>query len=330
VNIYLTEGNGYNTLMTGREVMKARTGFVIYFILVVSIAIFMNYGKPIVVNKTVKFEEQWTNPKLISEIAVSDFVNTQAEKPSNHSLQDYKLVAHALGGIKYKRATNSLAAMKFNYTQNSLKLFEADLILSSDHVLVARHDWLPYLYDLLEQDVPDDKKLSPLTFEEFMGMKVNNEFYPLDFQTLAVILKNHPDIFLITDTKSTNPEEYRIQYNLIVKIAKEIDESILDRIVIEVYNEEMYEEVIKIYPFKNIFYALYMNTDSENKIINFCNTNHIEYIAIPRERVTQEFIKKLLDQNIKTFVHTVNDAGEVKELKAMGVWGIFSDFLIDY
>jgi len=310
--------------------MNAKTGFTIYLAIIIGIAVFLNYGKTIAISNTKQPVEQWTDPQLISEIDASSFINTKTANSNNLSFESYNLVAHALGGIKYKRATNSLDAMELNYTQNEIKLFETDLILTSDAVLVARHDWLPYLYDLLEQDVPSNKQLSPLSFEEFMGLRINKAFYPLDFRTLAIILKNHPDIYLVPDTKSINPDEYRKQYKLIVEIAEEIDVSILDRIVIEVYNEEMYAEVLKIYPFPNIIYALYMNNDSENQIIEFCNENEIKVIALPKEKVTQEFINKLLANNIKTFVHTVNDVEEAKELKAMGVWGIYSDFLIDY
>lgn len=311
--------------------MKVKTAFIFYLIMIISIAFFLSYGRSMVTTQPEPPKKLWTNPQLISKMASSSFVNTPVVSTTNNlSLHKDSLIAHALGGIQYRRATNSLNAMELNYTQNNIRFFETDLILTSDNALVARHDWLPYLYDLLEQDVPSVYKQSPLTYEDFMGLKINQEFYPLDFKTLATILKNHPDIFLITDTKSTNPEEYLIEYNLIVEIAKEIDDSILDRIVIEVYNEQMYRDVIKIYPFKNIIYALYMNTDGQNQVLNFCKENHIEYISLPKERVTPEFIDTFLAENIKTFVHTVNDAEEAKKLKAMGVWGIYSDFLINY
>ena len=61
------------------------------------------------------------------------------------------LIAHAFGGIDDKTYTNSLEAFQTNYDKG-FRVFEVDLILTSDGGLAARHDWQPYRYDVFEQE----------------------------------------------------------------------------------------------------------------------------------------------------------------------------------
>ena len=240
---------------------------------------------------------------------------------------DYRIVAHALGSIEGYRATNSLEAMAINYTEYNTKLFEVDLILTSDDRLVARHDWLAYLYDLLGQTSNKGKSSVPLSYEEFMNLYSFGKYEPLDIETLILILQSHKDIYLITDTKYKESENITKQFRILVDTVKKIDSSILDRLVVQIYNRQMYDLVTEIYPFKNIIYAVYANSDSQKEIINFCNEKEIYFVAIPTEKFNSEFIQKLNQNGIKAYIHTVNTEEEKETLKNIGVWGIYSDYL---
>lgn len=57
---------------------------------------------------------------------------------------DYRLIAHGLGEISSVSVTNSHEAFITNYNKGH-RVFEADLILTQDGQLVARHDWSDYL-----------------------------------------------------------------------------------------------------------------------------------------------------------------------------------------
>ncbi|HEX3016157.1 MAG TPA: phosphatidylinositol-specific phospholipase C/glycerophosphodiester phosphodiesterase family protein [Desulfobacteria bacterium] len=307
--------------------MKAKLAFLSYLIVIMALAIVINHDKPVQVSALQRQQSEGHVDLKVEQSITEKFLNTKTED-NGLSWTDYHTIAHALGSIENKRATNSLEAMAVNYEVNNMRIFETDLILTSDRKLVARHDWLAYLYKLLGEYSLKGKKSVPLTYNEFIHLKPHNKFEPMDFEMLANILKNHKDIYVITDTKLTKPEDIKEQFNIIVDTATKVDPKILDRLIIQVYNEAMYKEVTSIYPFKNIIYAVYMNNDSEDKVTQFSQKNHIQVVAIPTNRVTPQFVAKLAKYNIKTIVHSVNTEEDQTVYKAMGAWAVYSDYLI--
>lgn len=69
-------------------------------------------------------------------IGVLIYFNNDKEKKF---ILEQRFIAHALGGIDGKKYTNSLEALNEGY-DNGIKLFEVDLSMTSDNVMVARHD----------------------------------------------------------------------------------------------------------------------------------------------------------------------------------------------
>jgi glycerophosphoryl diester phosphodiesterase len=137
-------------------------------------------------------------------------------------------IAHALGGVGNDIHINSVDAFNLSY-QKGFKVFETDLTLTSDDKLVANHDWSGYQ--------------TPPTYAEFMKNKVYGKYTPTDAQEILDLLEKHPDMYLVTDTKETDPLLIRKQFTKIVEIAKQIDPSILDRIIPEIYTPQMYNVV---------------------------------------------------------------------------------------
>ena len=54
--------------------------------------------------------------------------------------KEYKFIAHAAGSFDQNIYTNSLEALNENY-KLGIKLFELDLNLTSDNIIVAVHNW---------------------------------------------------------------------------------------------------------------------------------------------------------------------------------------------
>ncbi|OKP81736.1 hypothetical protein A3844_25475 [Paenibacillus helianthi] len=87
----------------------------------------------------------------------------------------HRIVAHAMGGINGHTYTNTLEAFAANYEQGS-RIFEADLLLTTDEQLVARHEWTHNMSKLLGQQtiLPAAKQGTVLNYAQFMDSPILN------------------------------------------------------------------------------------------------------------------------------------------------------------
>lgn len=259
-------------------------------------------------------------------IGVLIYFNNDKEKKF---ILEQRFIAHALGGIDGKKYTNSLEALNEGY-DNGIKLFEVDLSMTSDNVMVARHDWDEFLYKQLEQE-PKNDKYEPLTEEEFKSMRINNIYTPLTFEELLMIMEEKKDLFIVLDTKSTTYDEIKVEYEYIVKKTKEINPKLLNRIIPQIYNRDMLTTINEIYKFKNIFYTLYQDGINNEDLIEFINANKSVIAIIMHEgRYSEELIESLNGINVASYVHTINDVELGNKYFNSGVTGLYTDFLNDY
>jgi glycerophosphoryl diester phosphodiesterase len=238
-----------------------------------------------------------------------------------------KIIAHAMGGIKGKRYTNSIDALELNY-ENGHRIFEVDLILTSDKKIVARHDWHQFSYYTLEQKPPNHSAYLPLSYKQFKSLPINNKFSPTDLHDIILALQKYEDLFIIADIKANDNEEYELLLSKMIEQIKSTDEKLLDRVIIQFYNREQYEQLQHIYPFKSFIYTLYKSNESDANILKFLKNNkRIKVVSMPKERFSTYFIHELNKAGIYTFVHTINHVEYAYYLLDQGVHGIFSDFI---
>jgi len=240
----------------------------------------------------------------------------------------HRMIAHAMGGISGQDYTNTYEAFLVNYEKKH-RVFEADLILTEDGKLAARHDWEAYLTERLQPQVADDRKGQPLTMDEFKGNIVSGKYQSLLFDDIVKLMVMYPDIYLVTDTKETEPELVRKQFEEIKSVAEAIDPSVLERIIPELYSEEMYAQVMDIYAFPNLLYSLYMSGDSPEQVISFVMANGIQTVAMPKERAEMfpDLVKTLDRMGVKVYTHATNSVEEIQQLQKLGVYGIYTDFM---
>ena len=119
---------------------------------------------------------------------------------------------HALGMIDGHTYTNSYEALTQNYFRGH-RAFECDFLLTSDNELVACHDW--------GSGEEGDPSTIP-TEQEFMEAKILGKYTPMSIEDIVRFMDEHPDIYLITDTKSAETEYYTIQFQKIVDTAKKV------------------------------------------------------------------------------------------------------------
>lgn len=259
------------------------------------------------------------------------FVHYTENKKKNWLKDSPRLVAHAGGTIREKEYntfyTNSLEALQQNYGLGH-RLFEMDFYLTSDRKLAAVHDWHQF----------GNKDGVALSSEEWKNFKAyGSPETPSRFTTMLIgdVLDQmviNSDMVLITDTKSMEiPKEDTVtQFEQIVTEAKNRDESLLDRVVPQIYNQEMFGEIEAIYPFQHIIYTLYSSPDSAEEVIDFISKHkEIEAVTISfaDPRFNQDFIDAVHRLNKRIYIHTVHTYDDLTKYANVNVDGFYTGLL---
>jgi glycerophosphoryl diester phosphodiesterase len=232
-----------------------------------------------------------------------------------------------MGGINNHTYTNTLEAFVANYEQGT-RVFETDLLLTSDDKLIARHEWTANMSQLLGQQkiLPAAKQGTVLDYDDVMNSKILELYSALDIEKIMDLMVAYPDAYIVTDTKELEPELVTKQFKLIVEAAEKADPALMQRIIPQIYSRDMLDVVNKVYPFPEVIYTLYQTQDSDETVLDFVKTSGVD-ITMPTVRATKEFVRELKKAGARVYVHTVNDEEEIKELSRMGVDGFYTDFV---
>ncbi|MDQ0903923.1 stalk domain-containing protein [Paenibacillus sp. V4I7] len=242
--------------------------------------------------------------------------------------EKYSLIAHALGGIDGNTYTNSKDALLYNY-QKGQRLFEVDFMLTEDGIMVARHGWeKDYITYLQQEDVfPVEKIGKPISYKEFSNMTIMRKYQHLSLEEIIKFMVDHPDMLLITDTKYVDKNMVVKQFSNIVEMTKGIDPEVLDRIVPQIYNQEMLGWIDNVYRFKSMIYTLYSSDDTDNQVVDFVKNKRIDVVTMWTTRANPDFVSRLLLEGVKTYTHTTNNVEEIRKQKSFGVAGFYTDFI---
>ncbi len=237
-------------------------------------------------------------------------------------------VSHAGGEIEGMTYTNCKEAFEQNYIKRQHRVFEVDLELTSDGELVARHDWDAYLYRFFAQLPPEGiQDGEPLTLEQFKSLKIKGKYTPVSITDLFQFLLTHPDAYLITDTKYTQTEIVEKQFSKLVEAAAPFGYNLLMRVIPQIYSEDMYPTIEKIFPFPRYVYTLYKTKASDKEVIDFVKQNGISFVTTYPERYSAAFGKELKKCGTSVFLHTINESHAVREYIRMNVDGFYTDRL---
>jgi len=232
----------------------------------------------------------------------------------------YPVICHALGRTQEGDSlTNSLEAFLYNYSWGQ-RVFEADIQTTSDGVMVLRHDWGLSMGQLEE--------IGAVTAEEFLGTPIYGKYTPLSLEDWFAIMEIYPDIYMVTDTKYVSDVEG--QFQLFADTAIENGyEDVLSRVIVQIYYEEMYDEVTAVYPFENWIWTLYYTGyPGRQAVLDFMAEKGIPVLTMPSDWWLTEQEEDLRDTDIKIYVHTVDDEEEACRKIEQGVSGIYSDDIL--
>ncbi len=232
------------------------------------------------------------------------------------------LVGHSFGRVDEYTYTGCLEAFLVNY-EKGYRTFEVDLTVTGDKKVVLRHDWEQAIQEGISSDnIP--------TQDQFLSIPICGMYTPLSFQDLCLLMKEYPDIWIVTDSKYTDTEDVKEQFAIMVQTAKECDaEDVLDRLIIQIYNPEMHDAVKEVYPFKSFIFTLYQYWDGSieqfTEICRWSVKHNVDVITMHFDYAIEENLEvaKRYDRDI--YVHTVDDAEVAKEFLDKGVRGIYTD-----
>ncbi len=246
---------------------------------------------------------------IISQIP---FLPTRCAAYETENQKMPAFVAHAGGGVYGLTYTNSLEALNYNYNKG-FRFFEVDLEWTQDKELVLMHDWNS---DRLKRLFSAKPKVYSLS--EFKGLKMAHKLTQMSLDDLIKWLRQHPDVYIITDIKSNN-----------IKGLNKIGRSypvFLDRFIPQIYNFREYEEV-KSLGFKNVILTLYASNYNDAEVIQFLAQHRVCALTMWYDRASNNFISELKKLKIFIYVHIVSDTALQIQLKALGVDGFYTDFL---
>ena len=235
------------------------------------------------------------------------------------------IVAHALGTVDGRRETNSKDAFLASYEAGQ-RILEVDLQLTSDGVLVARHDWDQISYYNLEQEYA-----GVMDHETFMNTPICYYYTPLDIDGLLELLVSHPDAYLVTDSKDTNEAAIRSQCKALAQAVERTgNPSLWDRIIVQIYREEMLDWVREETPAANFIFTLYQIARPDYAAIGaFCQSNGIRVVTMNISRFSQLSSKDttlLHSYGCLIYLHTVNRVLDMV-VSTWGADGFYSDYV---
>jgi hypothetical protein len=222
-------------------------------------------------------------------------------------INPHRFIAHAGGQIDGRRYTNSREALNLAY-QNGFRLFEFDLIKTSDGSLVAAHDWESW------RDATGSTASKP-THREFKELLLFEAYRTLDLPDLDRWFAEHADSYLITD-KVTDFRE------LVDGFARN------SQLIVEVFSVDDFrrarDEGIR-HPMLSLGAAL--RNDGEDKIMALLQAEPVKFAAVSRKdlRRTKEMLAAMRRNEACVFVFTSSEAGYMKEKFESIVYGAYTD-----
>ena len=232
------------------------------------------------------------------------------------------VIAHAMGSVDGRQETNSADAFLASYEAGQ-RIFEVDLQLTSDGVLVARHDWNQDSYYHLEQPY-----VGVMDHETFMHTPICYFYSPMDIDRILALLISHPDAYLVTDSKNTDEATVRAQLRAMVQAVERSGSSGLwDRIIVQIYHQKMLDWVREETPVTNFIFTLYQIAKPDYEAIGaFCQSNGIRVVTMEESRLNGKNSKILHSYDCLVYIHTVNRLMEMVSA-TWGADGFYSDYI---
>jgi glycerophosphoryl diester phosphodiesterase len=229
--------------------------------------------------------------------------------------RDVLFVAHAFGSplglLQLEHYTESREAFDISY-RNGFRAYEIDLLQLGDGTVAAVHDKDEAKYGV-------DAKFSEITRADLEGRKWNGKYEVLFVEDIVDILVQHPDIWLILDTKCCHEAIARE----FIELAP--DDSARDRIVPHVTSAAHAAALPSVYPFPEKLYARYWWDGSDDDVLDRMQAYNIDNAMMWWDSRWNETLQtKMEAAGHHVWVHTPADPDQIEDFVARGV-GVYTD-----
>ena len=267
----------------------------------------------------------WLQPAEPEEETVQKKEPPEGERSAPEILAEAQIIAHGMGAMEGVATLNCLEGFQQQY-ERGVRVFEADLRLTSDLQVVLRHDWRAgWQAGISETQIP--------SLTAFLNRPILERYTPLSFRDLLLLMEEYPDICVITNSKFTDAEIVTLQFEAMLEDARELGLSYLfDRMIIQVYSELMYKVVDNIHPFPHYIYTLYAEgfgrtEEAFREIAAFCEESGILGVTMWDYWWDESYLPIAQEYGLRVFAHTVNDPQEALALLESGVNAVYTDTL---
>ena len=262
---------------------------------------------------------------------LANVIPPEQEKPAGELsgpeiLAQTAVVAHALGDVDGIEGLNCLEGFLAHYNAGT-RVFEADLRLTSDGYVVLRHDWISGVQEGIDPtNIP--------TLEKFLATPIKEQYTPLSFHDLLLLMVQYPDICIITDTKLLDEEAVTQQFESMLEDAHKLGLTYLfDRIIVQIYSPNHFVVVNGVHHFPHYIYTLYQdyfgqNEESFRNKAVFCEENGIMGLTLEASVWKAAYEPIASWRNINVYTHTINDADQAAALLRTGIKAVYSDSLV--
>jgi len=237
---------------------------------------------------------------------------------AEETLKTDRRIVHGGGNIQ----GNSLEVFAYSNAAEALvnsyhlgrRVLEFDFMWTSDGHLACVHNWRSKYSSSITNDVP-------MSLAEWLDVKVYDAFTPLCLESLAGFMKEHPDLYIVTDVKQDNEKAAAL-------IAREYPE-LMDRFIIQIYRDGEYDG-IRALGFPNIIYTTY-NLSKEQKedfahLTQFAAEHQLLGYTYPLKYFKQEgYAEKMGQTGVMLFVHTVNASTDIQACYDAGITAVYTD-----
>ncbi|WP_049723257.1 glycerophosphodiester phosphodiesterase family protein [Gilvimarinus polysaccharolyticus] len=250
---------------------------------------------------------------LFTVIDANDTKQT-AELPKEPSITPPLLIAHAAGGFEGRRYRNSMEALEFNYKLGH-RLFEVDFNWTSDNQLVGIHDW-GNSYKRLFKNA--DHAQAP-SYEQLLSLVMDNNEAIITLPRLKNWLAKKPDAYIVTDIKGDNVQALALMKSSLEEQYKQV--------IPQLYHPSNYQELQQM-GFHNIIFTLYKTHLSSEQIIKFVANNPLLAITVhPDKAGFADLVPAFNKLHRFVYVHTYNTLADYDKYTALGIDGLYTDFL---
>lgn len=256
--------------------------------------------------------------RLMEEGQLDPALAEQAVPSAEETLRRSGRVVHAGGciagsGGKEYTYTNSAEALVNAYRAGN-RVMEFDFMQTSDGHLAGTHDWLSAVSPAITDGVP-------LSLEEWMEVDVYGEFTPLCLESLADFMREHPDLYIVTDVKDHNAAA--------ASIIAETCPDLMDRFIIQIYRDSEYDEIAAL-GFQNIIYTLYNLSAADKRdtvhLTEFAAEHPLLGYTYPEAlRKVWRYTARMEKIGVLLLVHTVNDRAEIATCYSEGIDAVYTD-----